>query len=84
MAEVLAVVASGAGLASLALQLVDGVDRLRKRCENLKRLRKDTESVIEDLEMISLELRDFDINHLDILELQTGPILQGRYRARRA
>jgi len=82
MAEVLAVVASGAGLASLVIQLADGIDRLRKRCENLERLRDDIADLIKDLETISLDLQDLEIDRKDILEFQVGLIVQGRCRAR--
>lgn len=81
MAEVLAVVAGGAGLASLAIQLADGVDRLRKRCESLERLRHDIGNLIDDLKMMSLELHNLEIGHINILEFEVGPIILSRCRA---
>jgi hypothetical protein len=78
MAEVLAVVASGAGLASLVIQLADGIDRLRKRCEDLEKLRDNIGTLIEDLELIRLQLQDLESDHKEILEFMTGPIVLGR------
>jgi hypothetical protein len=81
MAEVLAVVASGAGLASLALQLADGIDRLRKRCEDLGKLRDNIGNMIEDLEIIITQLKDLEVDHVEVLEFTMGPALLGRCRA---
>jgi hypothetical protein len=78
MAEVLAVVAGGAGLASLVIQLADGIDRLRKRCEDLEKLRDNIGNLIEDLELIRLQLQDLESDHEEILEFMTGPIFLGR------
>jgi hypothetical protein len=82
MAEVLAIVASGAGLASLAIQLADGIDRLRKCCENLNDLRDNIGGLIEDLEIISLQLQGLKADHIQILEITMGPIILGRCQAR--
>ena len=81
MAEVLSVVSGGAGLASLAIQLADGINRLRKRCEDIKRLRDDISTMIEDLEFITTLLRDLEGDHIEILELMVGPTILGRCRA---
>lgn len=81
MAEVLAVVASGAGLASLALQLADGIDRLRERCENLEKLRDNIGTLIEDLETITEQLRILEGDHNEILEFMAVPTAIGRCQA---
>jgi hypothetical protein len=82
MAEVLAVVASGAGLASLAIQLADGIDRLRKRCENLEKLRDNISTLIDDLDLLSLQLQGLEVDQIEILEFSMGPVVLGRCRAR--
>jgi hypothetical protein len=81
MAEVLAVVASGAGLASLAIQLADGIDRLRKRCENLEKLCDNISSLIEDLEIIVEQLNNLEGDHIEILEFIAAPTALGRCQA---
>jgi hypothetical protein len=82
MAEVLAVVASGAGLASLAIQLAEGIRKLRTRCEDLKQLRDNIGNLIEDLEIINTQLQNLEAYHIEILEFTMGPIVLGRCRAR--
>ncbi|CAM1509803.1 Fc.00g001380.m01.CDS01 [Cosmosporella sp. VM-42] len=81
MAEVLAVVASGAGLASLAIQLASEVQKLRKRHENLARLHGDIATVVEDLETVIIDLHDLEPATNDLLEQQIGPILVKRCRS---
>jgi hypothetical protein len=81
MAEVLAVVASGAGLASLAIQLADGIDRLRKRCENLEKLRDNIGTLIEDLEIIVEQLHNLEGDQIEILEFMAVPTALGRCQA---
>jgi hypothetical protein len=81
MAEVLAVVASGAGLASLAIQLADAIDRLRKRCENLTKLRDNIGTLIEDLEIIVEQLRNLEVDHIEMLEFMVVPTALGRCQA---
>ncbi|KAF8852013.1 ankyrin [Acephala macrosclerotiorum] len=81
MAEVLAIVASGAGLASLAIQLADGIDRLRKRCENLEKLRDNIGTLIEDLEIIAEQLHNLEVDHIEILEFMVVPTALGRCQA---
>jgi len=81
MAEVLAVVASGAGLTSLAIQLADGIDRLRKRCENLEKLRDNIGTLIEDLEIIAEQLHNLEVDHTEILEFMVVPTALGRCQA---
>jgi hypothetical protein len=81
MAEVLAVVASGAGLASLAIQLADGIDRLRKRCENLEKLRDNIGTLIEDLEIIVEQLHNLEGDQSEILEFMAVPTALGRCQA---
>jgi hypothetical protein len=81
MAEILAVVASGAGLASLALQLADGIERLRKRCEDLEKLRDNIGHLIEDLEFVALQLKALEADHFEVLEFPMGPALLGRCQA---
>jgi hypothetical protein len=78
MAEVLAVVASGAGLASLAIQLADGIERLRKRCENLEKLRDNIGTLIGDLEIIVEQLHYLEAGHIEILEFMVVPTALGR------
>ena len=78
MAEVLAVVASGAGLASLAIQLADGIDRLRKRCENLEKLRDNISTLIGDLEIIVEQLHYLEAGQVEILEFMVVPTALGR------
>jgi hypothetical protein len=78
MAEILAVVASGAGLASLALQLADGIERLRKRCEDLEKLRENIGNLIDDLEFDALHLKALEADHFEVLEFPMGPTLFGR------
>ena len=81
MAEVLAIVASGAGLASLAIQLADAIDRLRKRCENLTKLRDNIGTLIEDLEIIVEQLRNLEVDHIEMLEFMVVPTALGRCHA---
>ena len=81
MAEVLAVVAGGAGLASLAIQLADGIDRLRKRCDNLANLRDNIGTLIEDLEIIVEQLHILEVDHIKILEFTVAPTAIGRCQA---
>jgi hypothetical protein len=81
MAEILAVVASGAGLASLALQLADGIERLRKRCEDLRKLRENIGNLIEDLELVALQLKALEADHFEVLEFPMGPTILGRCQA---
>ncbi|KAE8451014.1 hypothetical protein EG329_005454 [Mollisiaceae sp. DMI_Dod_QoI] len=81
MAEVLAIVASGAGLASLAIQLADGIDRLRNRYENLEKLRDNIGTLIEDLEIIVEQLHNLEVDHIEIIEFKVAPIALGRCQA---
>ena len=81
MAEVLAVVASGAGLASLAIQLADGIDRLRKHCENLKKLHDNIATLIEDLEIIAEQLHSLEVDYIEILKVMVVPPALGRCQA---
>lgn len=78
MAEVLAVVASGAGLVSLAIQLADGIDRIRKRCEKLEKLRDNIGTLIEDLEIIAEQLQTLEVDHIEISEFMVAPAALGR------
>lgn len=82
MAEVVAVVASGAGLASLALQLAEGVKRLRQRHRNAAGLLGDLSTLVEDLDLITKQLNGLEADTHDILEQQMGPIILERCRRR--
>ncbi|KAH6955652.1 ankyrin repeat-containing domain protein [Ilyonectria sp. MPI-CAGE-AT-0026] len=82
MAEVVAVVASGAGLASLALQLAEGVKRLRQRHRNAAGLLGDISTLVEDLDLITKQLNGLEADTHDILEQQMGPIILERCRRR--
>jgi hypothetical protein len=81
MAEVLAVVASGAGLASLAIQLADAIDRLQNRCENLEKLRDNIGTLMEDLRIIVEQLHDLEGDHIERLEFMVVPTALGRCQA---
>ena len=75
IAEVLAVVASGAALASLVIRLTDVIDWLRKRCEDLEKLCDSIGVLIKDLEINRLQLEDLESDHKEISEFITGPIV---------
>ncbi|KAF7557967.1 hypothetical protein G7Z17_g242 [Cylindrodendrum hubeiense] len=81
MAEVVAVVASGAGLASLAIQLAEGAHKFRQRHENTRRLHSDVAILIEDLGVIIMQLNDLETVTDGILEQQMGPIILERCRS---
>ncbi|KAK3117271.1 hypothetical protein LTR53_001531 [Teratosphaeriaceae sp. CCFEE 6253] len=63
MAEVvLGVVASGAGLASLAMQLFDSAKKLEKFVDTLKHAPETLTGLIFDLETLSLSLRELEVS----------------------
>ncbi|KAG4263488.1 hypothetical protein FPRO03_09795 [Fusarium proliferatum] len=84
MAELLGIVAGGAGLASLALQLVDGGQKLRKRYKNVKGLGGNILWLSEDIELIGKQLIQLETSASDIMQEQLGPIMMGRCRDRSA
>ncbi|KAF4956683.1 hypothetical protein FGADI_3672 [Fusarium gaditjirri] len=84
MAEVLGIVAGGAGLASLALQLVDGGQKLRQRYKNVKGFGGNVTWLIEDIELIGKQLIQLETSADDIMQEQLGPIMMGRCRDRSA
>jgi hypothetical protein len=79
MAEALALAASIAGLTSLAFQLVDGVNGLRKRSENLEKLRQHIAGPIDILEAIRDQLCDVDV---DQLQGPLDPLVSSRARCK--
>ncbi|KAH6876377.1 hypothetical protein B0T10DRAFT_552525 [Thelonectria olida] len=80
MAEIVGIVASGAGLTSLALQLLDLAKRLRQRCENLRDLQDTTQQLLDDVEWNITQLHIIEADHSHILEAQRGPVLLERCR----
>ncbi|KAF5544427.1 hypothetical protein FMEXI_6540 [Fusarium mexicanum] len=84
MAELLGIVAGGAGLASLALQLVDGGQKLRQHYKNVKGLGCNISWLSEDIELISKQLIQLEASADDIMQEQLGPIMMGRCRERSA
>ncbi|RBR12407.1 hypothetical protein FVER53590_09254 [Fusarium verticillioides] len=84
MAELLGIVAGGAGLASLALQLVDGGQKLRQRYKNVKGLGGNITWLSEDVELIGKQLIQLEASADDIMQEQLGPIMMGRCRDRSA
>ncbi|KAF5681877.1 hypothetical protein FCIRC_5306 [Fusarium circinatum] len=82
MAELLGVVAGGAGLVSLALQLVDGGQRLRQRYKNVKGLGYNISWLSEDIDLIGKQLIQLETSADDIMQEQLGPIMTGRCRDR--
>nr|OQO25281.1 hypothetical protein B0A51_08844 [Rachicladosporium sp. CCFEE 5018] len=60
MAELLGVVAGGAGLASLAVQLVDSAEKLRSFCRASKNASQSINDLIFDIETLSLSLRHLE------------------------
>ncbi|KAK2480087.1 hypothetical protein H9L39_09461 [Fusarium oxysporum f. sp. albedinis] len=84
MAELLGIVAGGAGLASLALQLVDGGQKLRHRYKNAKGMEVNVLWLSEDIELIGKQLIQLEASADDIMQEQLGPIMMGRCRDRSA
>ncbi|EXL79098.1 hypothetical protein FOPG_06858 [Fusarium oxysporum f. sp. conglutinans race 2 54008] len=84
MAELLGIVAGGAGLASLALQLVDGGQKLRHRYKNAKGMEGNVLWLSEDIELIGKQLIQLEASADDIMQEQLGPIMMGRCRDRSA
>ncbi|KAF5600496.1 hypothetical protein FPANT_2347 [Fusarium pseudoanthophilum] len=84
MAELLGIVAGGAGLASLALQLVDGGQKLRQRYKNTKVMGGSIAWLSEDVELIGKQLMQLEASANDIMQEQLGPIMMGRCRDRSA
>ncbi|KAG8353688.1 hypothetical protein FVEN_g12925 [Fusarium venenatum] len=84
MAELLGVVAGGAGLVSLALQLVDGGQKLRHRYKNTKGLEGNVLWLGQDLELIGQQLIQLESSAPIILQEQLGPIMLERCRSRSA
>ncbi|KAF5267047.1 hypothetical protein FOXYS1_2095 [Fusarium oxysporum] len=82
MAELLGIVAGGAGLASLALQLVDGGQKLRQRYKNVKSLGVNISWLSEDIELIGKQLIQLETSADDIMQEQLGPIMMERCRDR--
>ncbi|KAJ3517500.1 hypothetical protein NM208_g14693 [Fusarium decemcellulare] len=82
MAEVLGIAASGAGLLSLSLQLIDGAQKLRQRYESTEKLPESIKNLTEDLETMAWQLRIVETDADDILEQQRGPIMLARCRGR--
>jgi hypothetical protein len=84
MAELLGIVAGGAGLVSLALQLVDGGQKLRHRYKNAKGLEGNVSWLGQDLELIGQQLIQLESSAPSILQEQLGPIMLERCRSRSA
>ncbi|RYC96935.1 hypothetical protein BFJ63_vAg101 [Fusarium oxysporum f. sp. narcissi] len=84
MAELLGIVAGGAGLASLALQLVDGGQKLRHRYKNAKGFGGNITWLSEDIELIGKQLIQLEASADDIMQEQLGPIMMERCRDRSA
>ncbi|KAL4723768.1 hypothetical protein ACLX1H_009412 [Fusarium chlamydosporum] len=84
MAELLGIVAGGAGLVSLALQLVDGGQKLRNRYKNAKGLKSNVLWLSQDLELIGQQLVQIESYAPTILQQQLGPIMLERCRSRSA
>ncbi|EKJ67893.1 hypothetical protein FPSE_11902 [Fusarium pseudograminearum CS3096] len=84
MAELLGIVAGGAGLVSLALQLVDGGQKLRDRYKNAKGLEGNILWLGQDLELIGQQLIQLESSAYIILQEQLGPIMLERCRSRSA
>ncbi|KAF4436320.1 hypothetical protein FACUT_6484 [Fusarium acutatum] len=77
MAELLGIVTGGAGLASLALQLVDGGQKLRQRYKNTKGFGGNITWLSEDIELICKQLMQLEASADDIMQEQLGPIMMG-------
>jgi hypothetical protein len=60
MAEMLAVVASGMGVVSLAFQVADSIQRLKDFCALMKDVPEEIRLAIEEVELLSLILEDID------------------------
>ncbi|KAI7772075.1 hypothetical protein LZL87_009238 [Fusarium oxysporum] len=82
MTELLGAVAGGAGLASLALQLVNGGQKLRQRYKNIKGLGGNISWLSEDIELIGKQLIQLETSANDIMQEQLGPIMMERCRDR--
>ncbi|KAF5985965.1 hypothetical protein FCOIX_1770 [Fusarium coicis] len=80
MAELLGIIAGGAGLASLALQLAEGGQKLRQRYKNVKGLGGNITWLSEDIELIGKQLIQLETSADDIMQEQLGPIMMGRCR----
>ncbi|RGP67526.1 hypothetical protein FLONG3_8452 [Fusarium longipes] len=84
MAELLGIIAGGAGLASLALQLVEGGQKLRHRYKNAKGLEGNVSWLSQDIELIGRQLIQLESSAPSILQEQLGPIMLERCRSRSA
>ncbi|KAM0372595.1 hypothetical protein ACHAPY_009619, partial [Fusarium culmorum] len=84
MAELFGVAAGGAGLLSLALQLVDNGKKLRHRYKNAKGLGSGLSQLGEDLELIGQQLGHLEKSAPCILQEQMGPIMFERCRSQSA
>ncbi|KAJ4247178.1 hypothetical protein NW762_013317 [Fusarium torreyae] len=84
MAELLGIVAGGAGLASLALQLIEGGQRLRHRYKQMMGLQDGVTRLSEDLEVIGKHLIHLEASSPDVLREQLGPVMLERCRSRSA
>ena len=58
MAEILGVAASAAGLASLALQVINSANQLKQFCSNVKDVPKDLEILLEEIGVFSAVIAD--------------------------
>ncbi|KAF4450625.1 cytochrome p450 oxidoreductase [Fusarium austroafricanum] len=84
MAELLGIVAGGAGLASLAIQLANGGQKLRHRYKDAKDLGNKLSWLCEDLEIMGKQLMQLETDTSSILQQQLGPIMLERCRSRSA
>ncbi len=75
MAEIVGVVASGAGLFSLALQLIDLAEKFRKRCKHLGTIKNTAEELYDDIKMNTELLHYLENEHSHILDTQLGPVM---------
>jgi hypothetical protein len=58
MAEMLGVVAGGMGIASLAIQIGDGVTKLRDFCNAVKEAPEEVKYLVEEIETLSIVLSE--------------------------
>lgn len=62
MAEVVGTVASGAGLASLVIQLGDGVVKLKRFCDAVRGAPQDLKDLVFEIETLSLALKQIELD----------------------
>jgi hypothetical protein len=76
MAEILAVVASGMGVASLAMQVASSVKKLKDFCDRVKDTPSEVRDTLEDIEILSIV-----IDEIEAMARSGGCLPQGLHNA---